>query len=119
LTIAVSAEIVVVDVTRRRLLGAGAGGLAAASLLSAGARAASFGNPDEPPQAAVNATNPASLTDPGPHSAALADRFPAASSRPSFDDGHASEFNTLLVTDFCGTHPAGYSGPELWRSSRL
>ena len=42
------------DVTRRGLLGAGAGGLAAASVLSVGARAASFGNPDEPPQGAIN-----------------------------------------------------------------
>jgi hypothetical protein len=58
-----------VDVTRRCLLGtavAGGSGLAAASVLSARAHAASFGNPDEPPQGAVNAKNPASLTDPGP-----------------------------------------------------
>jgi oxalate decarboxylase len=71
-----------VDVTPRSLLGtaaAGGSGLAAASVLSAGAQAASFGNPDEPPQGAVNAQNPASLTDPGPHSAAIADQFPAAS----------------------------------------
>jgi hypothetical protein len=57
-----------VDVTRRGLLGAGAGGLAAASVLSVVARAASFGNPDAPEQGAINAQNPASLTDPGPHS---------------------------------------------------
>ena len=41
-------EMIVVDVTRRSLLGAGAAGLAAASVLSAEARAAAFGNPDEP-----------------------------------------------------------------------
>ena len=81
-----------VDPTRRSLLGAGAGGLAAAAVLSAGARAASFGNPDEPPQGAVNAANPASLTDPGPHSAALADRFPAASSPPPTDVGDMPQF---------------------------
>ena len=52
-------------VTRRGLLGAGAGGLAAASVLST-ARAQGFGNPDTPPQGAINATNPASVTDPGP-----------------------------------------------------
>ena len=73
-----------VDVTRRGLLGAGAGGLAAASVLST-ARAASFGNPDEPPQGAINATNPASLTDPGPQSPAIADQFPAANSPPAGD----------------------------------
>ena len=81
-------EIVVVQVTRRSLLGVGAGGLAAASVLSVGARAASFGNPNEPPQGAVNATNPASLTDPGPHSAALADRFPAAADQAEPYSGH-------------------------------
>ena len=52
-----------VDATRRGLLGAGAGGLAAASVLST-ARPASFGNPDAPEQGAINATNPASLRDP-------------------------------------------------------
>jgi oxalate decarboxylase len=83
---------VVVQVTRRSLLGAGAGGLAAASVLSVGARAASFGNPDEPPQGALNAKNPASLTDPGPHSPVLADRFPAASSPPATDVGDLPQF---------------------------
>ncbi len=81
-----------VDVTRRSLLGAGAGGLAAASVLSAQARAASFGNPDEPPQGAVNAKNPASLTDPGPHSPAIADQFPAASSPPPTDVSDMPQF---------------------------
>lgn len=45
-----------VDVTRRSLLGmaaAGGGGLTAASVLSARVRAASFGNPDEPPQGVI------------------------------------------------------------------
>jgi hypothetical protein len=51
--ITVSVEMIMVDVTRRGLPGAGAGGLAAASVLSVGARAASFGNPDEPPQGAI------------------------------------------------------------------
>src|SRR6267378_4105319 len=46
----------------------------------------------EPPQGAVNAANPASVTDPGPHSAALADRFPAASSPPSTDVGDLPQF---------------------------
>ena len=80
-----------VDVIRRRLLGT-AGGIAAASVLSVGARAASFGNPDQPPQGAVNATNPASLTDPGPHSPVLADQFPAASSPPATDVGDLPQF---------------------------
>jgi oxalate decarboxylase len=81
-----------VDVTRRSLLGAGAGGFAAASVLSIEARAASFGNPDEPPQGAVNAKNPASLADPGPHSPAIADQFPAASSPPPTDVSDMPQF---------------------------
>jgi oxalate decarboxylase len=87
-----SAEIAVVDVTRRSLLGAGAASLAAASVLSAEARAASFGNPDQPPQDAVDAKNPASVTDPGQHSAAIADQFPAASSPPATDVGDMPQF---------------------------
>ncbi|MFL5265659.1 MAG: cupin domain-containing protein [Stellaceae bacterium] len=81
-----------VDVTRRSLLGASAAGLAAASVLSAGARAVSFGNPDEPPQGAINAKNPASPMDPGPYSAALAGRFPAAPSPPATDVGDMPQF---------------------------
>ena len=76
-----------VEVTRRGLLGAGAGGLAAASVLSVGARAASFGNPDEPPQGAINAKNPGSVTDPGPQSQAIANQFPSAKSPPPTDIG--------------------------------
>ncbi len=77
--------------TRRGLLGAGAGGLAAASVLST-ARAAGFGNPDEPPQGAINATNPASLTDPGPQNPAIADQFPAANSPPATDTNDLPQF---------------------------
>ena len=83
-----------VDVTRRSLLGAaaaGAGGVAATSVI-AKARAASFGNPDEPPQGAVNARNAASVTDPGPHSPVLADQFPSASSPPATDIGDMPQF---------------------------
>src|SRR3979490_2977441 len=83
---------VVVDVTRRSLLGAGAAGLAAASVLSAEARAAAFGNPDEPPQGAVNAANPASVTDAGPPSPVLASQFTAASSPPPTDVGDLPQF---------------------------
>jgi oxalate decarboxylase len=88
-------EIVMGDVTRRRLLGTaavGAGGIAAPSIFSAGARAASYGNPDEPPQGAINAKNPASLTDPGPHNAAIADQFPSASSPPATDVSDLPQF---------------------------
>jgi oxalate decarboxylase len=53
--------------SRRNILAATAGG----SLIAAAAKAQaqSFGNPNTPPTGAVNATNPASLTDPGPQNA--------------------------------------------------
>ena len=49
------------------------------------ARAASFGNPDAPPQGAVNASKLA-LTNPGPQNAALADQFPSLGNPPATDD---------------------------------
>jgi oxalate decarboxylase len=56
------------DVSRRTMLAAG--GLAT---LTAAARAADgFGNPDLPPEGAVNVTNPKALTDPGPQDPGLA-----------------------------------------------
>src|SRR5260370_732681 len=48
----------------------------------------SFGNPDAPPQGAINATNPRSVTDPGPHNRAIRDQFPSAFSPPPTDVGN-------------------------------
>jgi oxalate decarboxylase len=70
---------------RNWLVATTAGGVAAAA---ATARAASFGNPDEPPQGAINAKNPASLTDPGPQNPAIASQFPGAGSPPATDIGN-------------------------------
>ena len=80
-----------VNVSRRGLLGAGAGGLAAASVLST-ARAQGFGNPDTPPQGAINATNPASVTDPGPQNPAIASQFPSAVSPPATSTNDLQQF---------------------------
>ena len=41
------------------------------------AKAATFGNPDEPAQGAINAKIPGSLTDPGPQNPAIAKQFPS------------------------------------------
>src|SRR6266478_2496564 len=49
--------------------------------------AVSFGNPDDPPQGAINATNPRSITDPGPQNPAIRDQFPSAFSPPPTDVG--------------------------------
>src|SRR6266478_6713050 len=75
--------------SRRDLLAASAMG---AAMTVSAANAGSFGNPDEPPQGAINAKNPASLTDPGPHSPAIADQFPAASSPPATDTNDMPQF---------------------------
>src|SRR5271165_4238928 len=71
-------------VSRRKMLtGTAAGAMAAAATT---ARAASFGNPDEPPQGAINTKgNPASLTDPGPQNPAIGSQFPSAQFPPPTD----------------------------------
>jgi oxalate decarboxylase len=72
-------------ISRRNLLAVTAAGsiVAAATKL----QAQTFGNPDEPPQGAINAKNPASITDPGPQSQAIASQFPSATSPPPTDIG--------------------------------
>ncbi|MGY3617308.1 oxalate decarboxylase [Bradyrhizobium sp. USDA 10063] len=55
--------------------------------MTASAHAASFGNPDEPPQGAINAKSPGSLTDPGPQNPAIAKQFPSAFTPPPTDVG--------------------------------
>ncbi|GJD48600.1 Oxalate decarboxylase OxdD [Methylobacterium crusticola] len=80
--------------SRRSILAlAATGSLAAATP----GRAASFGNPDAPPQGAVNAS-PGALADPGPRSPPLAAQFPSAQNPPATDVGDMptfwSSFNT-------------------------
>jgi oxalate decarboxylase len=72
--------------SRRGLLGASAaGGLLAGA--ASRVKAQTYGNPDLPPQGAINAQNSASITDPGPQSPALASQFPSAQSPPPTDVG--------------------------------
>ena len=71
-------------ISRREVLAATAAG---AVMGATTARAASFGNPDEPPQGAINAKNPASVSDPGPQNPAIAGQFPSAVSQPPTDVG--------------------------------
>ena len=71
------------DLSRRMLLAlSAAGGAVAANV----ARAASFGNPDEPPEGAINST-PSALSDPGPQNPALANQFPSFQNPPPTDVG--------------------------------
>src|SRR3982074_336056 len=78
-------EIVMNPMSRRNLLAATAGGSVVAAAVQASAQ--TFGNPDLPPQGAINATNPQSAIDPGPQNPALASQFPSAVSPPPTDVG--------------------------------
>ncbi len=61
---------------------------AAGAVVTAGAaRVASFGNPDLPPQGAVNARGPGNLSDPGPQIKAIGSQFPSAQLPPATDVG--------------------------------
>jgi oxalate decarboxylase len=75
--------------SRRRILAASAAG--AAALAATTANAATFGNPDEPPQGKINA-NPGSLRDPGPQNPTLSSQFPDAVDPPATDIGDLSQF---------------------------
>ena len=68
--------------SRRNILTAAAAGMA---LSGATARAATFGNPDEPAEGAVNVTNPKALSDPGPQDQGLAGNEPAFLDPPATD----------------------------------
>ncbi|MBC9983082.1 twin-arginine translocation signal domain-containing protein, partial [Bradyrhizobium campsiandrae] len=70
--------------SRRDLLAMSAAG---AAMVGSSAQAATFGNPDEPPQGAINAKSPGSLTDPGPQNPDLARQFPSALAPPATDVG--------------------------------
>jgi oxalate decarboxylase len=79
------------SVSRRKILAAGAA--AGVGAFATRASAASFGNPDEPPQGIVNTQgNPRSAVDPGPQNPALTGQFRAAFTPPATDVGGLPEF---------------------------
>jgi oxalate decarboxylase len=63
----------------------------AVAATAATAHTATFGDPDEPAQRAVN-VNPGSRFDPGPKNPALASQFPNATNPPATDVGDMPEF---------------------------
>lgn len=75
--------------TRRAVLAIGAVGGTALAAITAGA--ASFGNPDQPAEGAINA-NAAGLSDPGPKNPAINDQFPSFQSPPATDVGDMQLF---------------------------
>ncbi len=77
-------------ISRRSVLATTAAGATAAA--ASVARAATFGNPDEPPQGAVNVTKPGALVDPGPQDPALAKNMPTFLNPPPTDVGGMPQF---------------------------
>jgi oxalate decarboxylase len=75
--------------SRREVIAAAAAG---GALVAAGsAHAQTFGNPDEPPEGAVNST-PGALSDPGPRNPTLQSQFPDAVNAPATDVGDMPQF---------------------------
>ena len=72
------------DLSRRKML-VGAAASAAALGVAATAKAASFGDPDRPPEGEINAKSPTSLSDPGPQNPTLARQFPSFQNPPATD----------------------------------
>src|SRR4051794_40237571 len=85
----VSREVALRSISRRNIVAATSAAAAAASGM---ARAASFGNPDLPPQGAVNVPDPATLKIPGPNDPALADTMPGFLQPPATDVGSMPQF---------------------------
>src|SRR6195256_4185054 len=81
--------------SRRDVLATAAVGVAMSTTAAA---AGSFGNPDEPPQGAINAKNPASVTDPGPQNPAIRDQLQSAFSPPPTDVGGMPQIWSSLNT---------------------
>ena len=82
----------ILSLSRRNLLTAGAAG--AVITAAAAANAASFGNPDQPPEGSVNVTNPKALVDPGPQDPGLAGNEPAIQNPPATDVNGMPQFWT-------------------------
>jgi len=78
------------NLSRRGALAATAAG--AAAITATLARGASFGNPDLPPEGAVNVTDPRALAIPGPHDTGLAEAEPAFLDPPATDVGSSPQF---------------------------
>jgi oxalate decarboxylase len=72
------------DLSRRKVL-VSAAASAAALGVAATAKAASFGNPDRPPEGQINGKSPTSLSDPGPQNPAIANQFPSFQNPPATD----------------------------------
>jgi oxalate decarboxylase len=80
------------NLSRRLVMAAGAaGGIAA---IATAARAATFGDPDRPPEGAINVKNPVALVDPGPQDPAVANTEPSFLNPPATDVNGMPAFRT-------------------------
>ena len=77
--------------SRRAMMAAGAAG-GVAAITTAVRAEGSFGNPDHPPEGAVNVTNPKALADPGPQDPGLAGNEPAFLNPPATDVNGMPQF---------------------------
>src|SRR6201998_526186 len=84
----ITREMMMANVSRRAMLAAG--GFAA--ITTAAHAAGVFGNPDLPPEGAVNVTNPKALTDPGPQDPGLAGNEPSFLNPPATDVNGMPQF---------------------------
>ena len=78
------------SLSRRGVLATGAAGGVAIAATAAGA--ASLGNPDQPPQGAVNIGDPRTLATPGPHDDTLSRTVPSFLTPPPTDVGSSPQF---------------------------
>jgi len=94
------------DELRRRVVFGAAASAAALGMASAVVKAASFGNPDTPPEGRINVKDPTSLSEPGPQNPALAKQF------PSFQDPPATDINgmPLFWASFNNAHKRYQNG---------
>ena len=74
------------NLSRRMILASGAAG-GVATIAATAKAAATFGDPDQPAQGAVNASNPRALVDPGPNYPATANILPSFFNPPATDVG--------------------------------
>lgn len=94
------------DQLRRQVVFGTAASVAALGVVTAAAKAASFGNPDTPPEGRINVQDPTSLSEPGPQNPALAKQF------PSFQDPPATDINgmPLFWASFNNAHKRYQNG---------
>jgi oxalate decarboxylase len=84
----ITREMMMANLSRRTMLAASGFAAITTAVRAAGV----FGNPDLPPEGAVNVSNPKALTDPGPQDAGLAGNEPSFLNPPATDVNGMPQF---------------------------